>query len=67
MAISHYTDDELQLLHLLLTYSSVNHVVLKREFSLFAVQMGFDNKQLKDFVENLALKINDDVNNISYE
>lgn len=67
MAISHYTNDELQLLHLLLTYSSANHMVLKREFSVFAVQMGFDNKQLKDFVENLANKINDDANNISYD
>lgn len=67
MAISHYTDNELRLFHILLTYPSANHMVLKREFSLFASQMGFNNEQLKEFVADLANKINDDVNNISRE
>lgn len=56
-----YTKQELQLFHRLLTYHSLNAVVLKREFITFQALNGLTNEQLKSFVSDLIVKVENDI------
>lgn len=56
-----YTKDELELLHRLLTYRGINAVVHKREFITFSAIHGLTNEQLKSFVSDLIVKVENDI------
>lgn len=55
-----YTKDELELFHRLLTYRGINAVVHKREFITFSAIHGLTNEQLKSFVSDLIVKVEND-------
>lgn len=64
VAKSHYTDDELNFLHHILTYNPLNLLPHRREYIAYSADNDLTVAELKKFVNNLAQKIHDDLNEV---